>query len=75
MTPVEVYFRYGQTPSEAELRAVDGVREVYGIRRLSFDDKKRTVWVEYDASRLSEPVVLGLLRGAGIDVRDRTVPA
>ena len=74
MTPVDVYFSYGQTPSEAEVRAADGVREVYGIRRVSFDEKKRTVRVEYDASRLSESVVLGLLRRAGIDVRDRAVP-
>ena len=74
MTLVELYFSYGQTPGEAEARAVDGVREVYGIRRVSFDEKKRTVRVEYDASRLSESVVLGLLRRAGIDVRDRAVP-
>ncbi len=74
MTALDVYFSYGQTPGETELRAVDGMREVYGIRRVSFDEKKRTVRVEYDASRLSEPVVLGLLRRAGIDVRDRYVP-
>lgn len=69
MTPVDVYFTYSQTPGEAEVRAVDGMREVYGIRRINFDEKRRTVRVEYDASRLSESVVLGLLRGAGIDVR------
>ncbi len=75
MTAVDVYFSYGQTPGEAVLRAVDGMREVYGIRRISFDEKQRTVRVEYDASRLSESVVLGLLRGAGIDAQDREVPA
>jgi hypothetical protein len=74
MTAVDVYFSYGQTPGEAELRAVDGVREVYGIRRVTLDEKQRTVSVEYDASRLTEAVVLGLLRRAGIDVRDRAVP-
>ena len=75
MTTVDVYFSYGQTPGEAEMRAVDGVREVYGIRRVTFDEKQRSVRVEFDASRLTEPVVLGLLRRAGIDVRDRVVPA
>ena len=75
MTPVDVYFSYGQTPGEAEMRAMDGVREVYGIRRVTFGEKQRTVRVEFDASRLTEPVVLGLLRRAGIDVRDRVVPA
>ncbi len=74
MTAVDVYFTYGQTPTEIALRAVDGMREVYGIRRVTFDEKQRTVRVEYDASRLSEAVVLGLLRRAGIDVRDRAVP-
>ena len=74
MTAVDVYFSYGQTPGEAELRAVDGVREVYGIRRVTLDEKQRTVSVEYDASRLTEAVVLGLLRRAGIDVRDGAVP-
>ncbi len=75
MTSVDVYFSYGQTPGENEMRAVDGIREVYGIRRVSFDEKQRTVRVEYDASRLSESVVVGLLRRAGIDARDRAVPA
>ena len=75
MTAVDVIFSYGQTPAECELRAVDGMREVYGIRRVTFDEKQRTVRVEYDASRLSESVVLGLLRRAGIDAHDRVVPA
>ncbi len=75
MTAVDVTFSYGQTPAECELRAVDGMREVYGIRRVTFDEKQRTVRVEYDASRLSESVVLGLLRRAGIDAHDRVVPA
>ena len=75
MTTVDVYFSYGQTPGEAEMRAMDGVREVYGIRRVTFGEKQRTVRVEFDASRLTESVVLGLLRRAGIDVRDRVVPA
>ena len=74
MTAVDVFFSYSQTPGEAELRAVDGVREVYGIRRVTLDEKQRTVRVEYDASRLTEAVVLGLLRRAGIDVRDRAIP-
>ena len=30
------------------------VREVYGIRRIVFNEKERTLRVEYDASRLSE---------------------
>lgn len=73
MTQLEVRFRYGAAPGEAELRALDAVRDVYGIRRVSFDDKERIIRVEYDASRLKEPVVAALLRRAGIDLREKLV--
>jgi len=69
MTYLDVVFRYGAAPGETELRAIDGVREVYGIRRVLFDPKKSTVRVEYDASRLKQAAVASLLRQAGIDLR------
>jgi hypothetical protein len=53
------------------MRAIDNMREVYGIRRVRFDDKQRTVRVEYDASRFKEPVVANLLRRAGLDILER----
>ena len=71
MTATDVVFRYGNAPGVREVRALDNVREVYGIRRISFDEKERTVRVEYDASRLKEDVVASLLRRAGLDLRDR----
>ena len=70
MTYLEVLFHYGAAPGEAELRAIDSMREVYGIRRVLFDEKKSTVRVEFDASRLKEPAVARLLRQAGIDLRE-----
>ncbi len=45
--------------------AISKVREVYGIRRLEFNETEKTVRVEYDATRLNEPVVHQLLRRAG----------
>jgi hypothetical protein len=75
MTQLEVVYHYGTAPGEPELRALDAVREVYGIRRISFDHKQHIVRVEFDASRLKEPAVAGLLRRAGMDVRERVVPA
>jgi hypothetical protein len=75
MTQLEVRFRYGTVPGESEMRAVDTLRDVYGIRRVSFDDKERVVRVEFDASRLKEPVVAALLRRAGLDIRERVVAA
>lgn len=75
MTYLDVVFRYGATPGETELRAIDGMREVYGIRNVKFDEVERTVRVGYDASRLKADAVAKLLRQAGIDVRDSLVLA
>jgi hypothetical protein len=70
MTYMDVAYRYGATPGEREMRAIDGMREVYGIRKVDFQEKDKTVRVEYDASRLNEGAVAKLLRQAGIDVRE-----
>ena len=75
MTQLEVAYRYASAPSEAEMRALDGMREVYGIRRMTFNPKERMVRVEFDASRFKEPVIAGLLRQAGLDVQERLVLA
>jgi copper chaperone CopZ len=70
MTYLDVVFNYGATPGENELRAIDAMREVYGVRGVRFNAKQRTVRVEYDASRLKQDAVAKLLRSAGIDVRE-----
>ena len=75
MTQVEVAYRYSNPPSEAAMRAVDNIREVYGVRRIRFDEKDKIVRVEYDASRFKEPVVARLLRGAGLDLLERLLLA
>ena len=69
MTYLDVVFNYGALPGENQLRAIDSVREVYGIRAVRFDHYRRTVLVEYDASRMKHDAVARLLRNAGIDVR------
>ena len=73
MTQLEVAYHYGASPKEATMRALDNMREVYGIRRISFDESARTIRVEFDASRFKEPVIAGLLRGTGLDLRERLV--
>jgi hypothetical protein len=75
MTQLEVAYRYGRPPLEAELRAVDAIREVYGVRRITFHEAERIVLVEFDASRFKEPVVAGLLREAGLDIQERLILA
>jgi hypothetical protein len=69
MTQLEVRFRYGTAPGESELRAIGTLRDVYGIRRITFEEKDSIVRVEFDASRLKAPAVAALLRRAGIDLR------
>jgi hypothetical protein len=71
MTYLDVVFRYGALPGEIELQAVDGMREVYGIRGVKFNEAERTVRVGYDASRLKADGVARLLRQAGVDVREQ----
>ena len=75
MTCLEVVYRYANPPGEQEMRALDTVREVYGIRRLRFNEKERTVRVEFDASRLSADAVAKLLRQTGLDVTEKLVLA
>jgi len=71
MTQLEVAYRYHTAPGESAMRAIDSMRDVYGVRRIAFNEKERTVRVEFDASRLKEPVIAGLLREAGIDVGEK----
>jgi hypothetical protein len=71
MTPVDIAYVYGAQPTESQMRAIGTVREVYGVHRIAFNVKERMLRVEYDASHLSENSVIGLLRDAGIDLREK----
>jgi hypothetical protein len=71
MTFLEVAYRYGAPLREATMRALDEVREVYGVRRITFDPKAQIVRLEFDASRFKEPVIAALLRNAGVDLREQ----
>jgi hypothetical protein len=68
MTSVDVCFSYVMLPTEVTMRALDYVREVYGIRGLRFNEAERSVRVEYDATRLNEDTVAALLRQTGLEI-------
>lgn len=68
MTQLDVLYRYGAPPIEAATLAIAKVREVYGVRRVEFNEAEKTVRVEYDATRLTGPVIHQLLRRAGLDI-------
>ena len=57
------------------MRALSRAGAVYGIRHIAFNEKERTLPVEYDASHMSESAVAGLRRDAGIDLREKLVLA
>jgi hypothetical protein len=71
MTYLDLSYRFGANPGEKEMRAIDGMREVYGVHAVVFNEKERTVRVEFDASRLKEDAVVKMLRQAGVDVREK----
>lgn len=68
MTTVEILFRLNAPPTEAEASALANMREVYGIRRLTFDRAAQTLRVEYDATRLNAAAVAKLVRQTGIQI-------
>jgi hypothetical protein len=69
MTTVDILYRYSTPPTEPVVFALANAREVYGIRRFSFDREARTLRVEYDATRLNAAAVTQLVRQAGLDVQ------
>ncbi len=71
MTQLDTLYRFGQPPGEATGMALAKVREVYGIRNLAVNETAHTVRVEFDASRLTEAVIYGLLRRTGRDLLER----
>ena len=70
MTTVDVTYQYAAPPRESSVLALANVREVYGIRRVDLDERAGTIHIEFDATRLSEPIVRQLLRRAGLQLMD-----
>ena len=79
MTTVEILFSYTTPPTESVASALGSTKDVYGIRRLSFDRAARTLRVEYDATRLNAATVTQLVRQAGLEIaaaiQEAPVPA
>lgn len=68
MTTVDIVYRYATPPTERVALALAHARDVYGIRKLSFDAASRTLRVEYDATRLNPAAVTKLVREAGLEI-------
>ncbi len=70
MTTVDILFRFTAPPNESVAFALAGIRDVYGIRRVSLDPAARTVRVEFDATRLTTAAVAKLIRATGLEVAE-----
>jgi len=70
MTTVEILYRYTTPPSESVTFALADTRDVYGIRRISIDAEKRTLRVEFDATRLNAANVTKLVRLTGLEIAE-----
>jgi hypothetical protein len=68
MTTVEILYRYAAPPTEQTTLALARAKDVYGIRRLSFDRAASTLRIEYDATRLNAATVTKLVREAGLEI-------
>ena len=71
MTLLDVVFKYGTPPGEKEMMALNNAWEVYGVRKIKFNTNEKTIRVEFDATRLNDGEIAGLLRRAGIDLREK----
>lgn len=70
VTTVEILYRYTTPPNESVAFALAGVRDVYGIRRVTFDTAAHTLRIEFDATRLTASSVTRLVRLAGLEVAE-----
>jgi len=69
MTAVDIVFRLRVTPTERQMQALDLLREVYGVRKISLKEKEQTIRIEYDISRLMPADIAALVHGAGIEAQ------
>ena len=50
--------------------ALAGIRDVYGIRKVSLEAAARTVRVEFDATRLTAVAISKLIRMSGLEIAE-----
>ena len=65
MTQMEVVYRMVRLPARPRCGRIDNMREVYGVRGIRFNEKDRSVRVEFDASRFKEPVIAAFAATGG----------
>lgn len=74
MTTVDVLFHIAALPNERSVLAITRLREIYGVRRVTLDERALTLGIEYDATRLTDASVRQLVRRAGLMLVDPPAP-
>lgn len=71
MTLVEITYELQSPLTQDQLRRLGEFSNTYGLRRFRFDESKKHLSFEYDASRLRETQVAHALHQAKIAVARR----
>ena len=71
MTLVEITYELQSPLSQEQLRLLGEFSNTYGLRRFRFDESKKHLSFEYDASRLRETQIASVLGRATIAVTRR----
>lgn len=74
MTTVDVLFHLAALPNERSVLAITRLREIYGVRRVTLNERSLTLGIEYDATRLTDALLRQLVRRAGIMLVDPPAP-
>ena len=69
MTKVQLHYDLLRPLDDALLKRIADIHGVYGMTRVPPGEDLKSLLVEYDASRLSEPEVEANLHRAGIPVK------
>lgn len=74
MTYMTVTYELQHNLKPDQFRALGQFANTYGLQRFRFDEDKKLLHFDYDASRLKETVVENVLRSAKIPVLRRVLP-
>jgi hypothetical protein len=74
MTYMTVTYELQHVLQPEQFKALGKFANTYGLQRFRFEEDKKLLHLDYDASRLKETVVENVLRSARIPVLRRVTP-
>ena len=74
MTYMTVTYELQHALKPDQFRALGQFSNTYGLQRFRFEEDKKLLHFDYDASRLKDTVVENVLRSAKIPILRRVLP-